>query len=81
MITAAPIVKARGLLAPTLCFCNELKAIIETVAKETAEKPCKAVRANSTRVKSVVPATTLETTLAANSAMKRISARKSAVFK
>ena len=69
MITTAPMDNARGLLAPTLCFCRELKAIIETVAKETAKKPCAAVRANSARVKGVVPAITLETTLAANSAM------------
>ena len=81
MITAAPMDNASGLLAPTLCFCNELKAIIATVAKETAEKLCAAVRANSARAKGVVPAITLEMTLAANSAMKRVSARKSAVFK
>ena len=80
MITTTPIDKARGLLAPTLCFCNELKAIIAIVTKETAEKPNAAVKANVTKPKSD-PAITLATTLAANSAMKRVSARKSAAFK
>ena len=46
MITKTPSDKAKGLLAPTLCFCNELKAIIAIVTKETAEKPNAAVTAN-----------------------------------
>ena len=80
MIIGTPMVKARGLLAPTLCFCNELKAIMAIVIKEMAEKPSMAVKANVTKPWSA-PVITIATTLAVNSAVKRVSEIKRADFK
>ena len=75
-----PIDKAKGLFAPTLYFCRELKATTEIVVKETAEKPKAAVKANVTKPKRF-PAIKIAITLAANSVMKTVNARKSAAFK
>ena len=74
----------RGVLAPTRCFCNELKAIIPTLTKETTEKPKNAVRNNINKSKrktpsdpEIIPAIKIATP----SPVKRINAWKRAAFK
>ena len=75
---------ARGVLAPTRCFCNELKAIIDTVTKEITEKPRNPVRNSTNKAKrktvcdpAMAPAIITEM----DSAMKRIRAKKRADFR
>jgi len=79
-----PITVARGVLAPTRCFCNELKAIIAIVTKDTTEKPKNAVRnsINKSKRKTAVDHVIAPAIkIAAPSPVKRITARKRAAFK
>ena len=82
-MTKAPIAKPRGLLAPTLCFCNELKAIMDIVERETAEKLNAAITADiiKPKIRVVKPAIALTIAIIVNSPMKTINARKSEAFK
>ena len=83
-MNGTPIVRARGLLAPTRCFCNELNAIMDTVTRETTEKPRMAVRSNANRSKRKMacdPAIAPEVITAMDSAMKSNSAKERAAFK
>ena len=83
-IKGTPIVNARGELAPTRCFCNELKAIIDTVTKEMTEKPRNAVRNSTNKAKRKTacdPAMAPAIRTAMDSAMKRIIAKKREDFR
>ena len=83
-MNGTPIAMPRGVLAPTRCFCNELKAIIATLTNETTEKPINAVRnsINKSKAKTAInPAIAPAIRIAALSPMKRINARKRAAFR
>ena len=82
MITT-PIVKARGLFAPTLCFCNELKAIMAIVVREMAVKLSAATMAitNKPVIMVVEPAIAIIMNTIANSAKKTTNARRSEAFR